>query len=74
MTNELEVIWKEGVRVKVKVGGKALPVTSHAGPYGCKPSRLSHFLDNWLTDGSEVVNLTRRPPFTSMKIPSTHFC
>jgi hypothetical protein len=34
----------------------------------CKPwnllSRLPHFLDNRLTHGGEVVNLTRRPPFT----------
>jgi hypothetical protein len=27
-------------------------------------SRLSHFLDSQLTDGGEVVSLTRRPPFT----------
>jgi hypothetical protein len=27
-------------------------------------SRLSHFLDNRLTDGGEVVSLTRLPPFT----------
>jgi hypothetical protein len=27
-------------------------------------SRLPHFLDNWLTDGDEVVSLTRRPSFT----------
>jgi hypothetical protein len=32
--------------------------------------RFSHFLDNWLTDGSEVVSLTRRPPFTPRKITS----
>jgi hypothetical protein len=25
---------------------------------------LPHFLDNRLTDGGEVVNLTRRSPFT----------
>jgi hypothetical protein len=25
-------------------------------------------------DGGEVVSLTRRPPFTSRKIPGTHFC
>jgi hypothetical protein len=23
-----------------------------------------HFLDNWLTDGGEVVRLPLRPPFT----------
>jgi hypothetical protein len=27
-------------------------------------SRLPQFLDNRLTDGGEVVSLTRRPPFT----------
>jgi hypothetical protein len=37
-------------------------------------SRLSHFLDDRLTDGGEVVSLTRWPIFTSRKIPGTHFC
>jgi hypothetical protein len=27
-------------------------------------SRLPHFLENRLTDSSEVVSLTHRPPFT----------
>jgi hypothetical protein len=37
--------------------------------------RFPHFLDNWLTDGGEVVSLTRWPPFTHpRKIPDTHFC
>jgi hypothetical protein len=31
-------------------------------------------LDNWLTDGGDVVSLTRRPPFIPRKIPGTHFC
>jgi hypothetical protein len=26
--------------------------------------RMPHFLDNWLSDGGEVVSLTSRPPFT----------
>jgi hypothetical protein len=30
-------------------------------------------LDNRLTDGGEVVSLTRRPPLTSRNIPGTHF-
>jgi hypothetical protein len=34
------------------------------GPQGCETSRLPHFLDNGLTDGGKVVNLTRWPPFT----------
>jgi hypothetical protein len=33
-------------------------------------SRLPYFLDNRLTDGGEVVSLTRRPPG---KIPGTDF-
>jgi hypothetical protein len=56
---------------KVKL---SLAVTGHEGPEGCEPSRIPHFLDNWLTDGSEVVSLMRRPPFTPRKIPGTHFC
>jgi hypothetical protein len=44
--------------------GKAIPVTGSGGPYGCETSRLPHLLDNRLTDVSEVVSLTRRPPFT----------
>jgi hypothetical protein len=31
------------------------------GPLHCKTSRFANFLDNWLTDGDEVVSLTRRP-------------
>jgi hypothetical protein len=29
--------------------------------------RLSYFLDNWLTDGGEVVSLTCYPPLTSQE-------
>jgi hypothetical protein len=54
--------------------GKAIPVTGRGGPYGCETSRLPHFLDNRLTDGGEVVSLTRRSPFIPRKIPGTHFC
>jgi hypothetical protein len=35
--------------------------------------RGSHILHSWLIDGGEIVSLTRRPPFTSRKIPGTHF-
>jgi hypothetical protein len=37
-------------------------------------SRLQNFLDSRLTDGCDVVSLTRRPHFTSRKIPGIHFC
>jgi hypothetical protein len=36
--------------------------------------RLPHFVDNQLTDGAEVVNLTGLWPFIPRKIPGTHFC
>jgi hypothetical protein len=39
--------------------GKAIPVTGREGPQNCYTSRLPHFLDNRLTDGGEVVSLTR---------------
>jgi hypothetical protein len=55
-----------------KKKGKAIPVTGRGGPYGCETSRLPHFLDSHLTDGAEVVSLTRRPSFTPRKIPGTH--
>jgi hypothetical protein len=35
---------------------------------------LPHSLDNRLTDGCKVLNLTQRPRFTSRKIPDSHFC
>jgi hypothetical protein len=50
-----------------------MPVTGHEGPEGCETSRLPHFVDNRLTEGGEVVSLTRWPPFTPRKIPGTHF-
>jgi hypothetical protein len=39
----------------------AIPVTGSGGPQGCETSRLPYFLDNRLTDGGEVVSLTRWP-------------
>jgi hypothetical protein len=44
--------------------GKGIPITGHEDPWGCETSRLPHFLDNWLIDGSEVVILTHWPPIT----------
>jgi hypothetical protein len=36
-------------------------------------SRLPHFLDNWITDGGEVVSLDRRPHFNPRKCSGTYF-
>jgi hypothetical protein len=33
---------------------KAIPVTGRGGLYGCATSRLTHFVDNRLTDGGDV--------------------
>jgi hypothetical protein len=49
--------------------GKAIPVTGRGGPWGCETSRFPYFLDNRLTDGGEVVSLSRRPPFTPQEGP-----
>jgi hypothetical protein len=57
-----------------EVNGKAIHITSRAGPWGCETSRVPHFLGSRLTDGGEVVSLTRRPPFTPRNIPRSHFC
>jgi hypothetical protein len=54
--------------------GKAIPITGRRGPEGCETSRLSHFLDSRLTDGGEIVILTRWTLFTPRKIPGIHFC
>jgi hypothetical protein len=48
----------------VRSAVKAISVTGRGGPYGSETSNLPHFLDNRLTDGGEVVSLTRRSPFT----------
>jgi hypothetical protein len=64
------VVQLEGLDKK----GKVIPVTSHGQPQGCETLRLPHILDNWRTDGSEVVSLSHWPPYTPRSIPGTHFC
>jgi hypothetical protein len=48
------------ITIIMKRKGKAIPVKGREGPWGFETSRLlPHFLDNRLTDGGEVVSLTR---------------
>jgi hypothetical protein len=49
-----------------------MTVTGRGGSYVCETSRFQHYLDKRLTNGDEVVSLTRRPPFTPINIPDTH--
>jgi hypothetical protein len=58
----------------IKVEGNAIPVTGRGGSEGSETSRLTHFLYNRLTDGAEIVILTRRPHLTLKKISGTRFC
>jgi hypothetical protein len=58
----------------IKKKSKTIPVRDRGSPWGCETSRLQHFLDNLLTNGGEVVSLTRLAPFTPKMIPGTHFC
>jgi hypothetical protein len=44
---------------------KAIPVTGREVPEDCETSRLPHLPDSSLTNGSEVVSLTRRTLLTT---------
>jgi hypothetical protein len=48
---------------------KPIPVTGRGGTQGYGTSKVPHFLNSRLKDGSEVVSLTRRQPFAPRKIP-----
>jgi hypothetical protein len=60
-------------RFQVKKKANDIPTTLRGGPKICETSRLSHFVDNLLTNVSKLVSFTRRP-FNSRKIPGSHFC
>jgi hypothetical protein len=47
--------------------GKTIPVADREGLYDCEKSRISHFLNSWLTDGEEVIIITRRQRFTAQE-------
>jgi hypothetical protein len=50
-----------------KKKSKAIPVTGHGDLQGCEMLRISHYLDNRLTDGGKVVSPTHGPHFTPQK-------
>jgi hypothetical protein len=54
--------------IEEQAKSKAIPVRSHEGPYGCVTLRFPHFLENRLTDGGDVVSLSRRPRFTPLLV------
>jgi hypothetical protein len=61
------VCWIQTLCIKdddIYIKGKAIPVTGYGGPLGCETLRVPHCLNNRLTDGGKVVNLTPRPTFT----------
>jgi hypothetical protein len=64
----------EYLRVRIANKKTAIRVTGRGCPCGCETSSLPHFLENRLTDGGELLSLTRRPPFTPRKTRYTHFC
>jgi hypothetical protein len=64
--------FEENLRILEKY--EVMTAIGRGGPYGCEKSRFPHFLDNWITDGGEVVSLTFRPPFTLRQISGPHLC
>jgi hypothetical protein len=51
------------------IKGETISVTGRGGPQVWETPRIPRFLDSRLTDGCQVVYLTRRPLFT----PQKHF-
>jgi hypothetical protein len=43
-------------------------------PVGLRDVEVPTFSDTRLIDGGKVISPTRRPLFTTRKIPGTHFC
>jgi hypothetical protein len=41
--------------------------------HGIETLRPERFVDNRLTDGVDVINLTRQSPFTPRKIPGVYY-
>jgi hypothetical protein len=71
--NALILSWRYRQHVLPRAGTSGIPVKGHGGPQGCETLSCHHFLDNQLTDGGEVVSLTRWPPFIPTKIHGTYF-
>jgi hypothetical protein len=53
---------------------KAVPVTGLGGLYGYEIVKIPHCLENRLVNGSYVVSLKRRLPFTPEITSVTYFC
>jgi hypothetical protein len=55
-----------------------MSVTGRGGVHGCEMLRMSHFLNNRLTHGGNIVSPTQRPRSTPLKhyfsAFGAHFC
>jgi hypothetical protein len=55
------------------IKSKIITVIGSESPVCSETSRLPHILDNWFTEGDEVLSLTHRPNFTPSKFLGPNF-
>jgi hypothetical protein len=59
-------------------GKQAIPVPGCGGLYGCETIMIPHCLDNWFTDGGEIVSLCTGlaplPRNIFISVSGIHFC
>jgi hypothetical protein len=63
------ILYRDNIRrpASHNSNSKAISVTGRGGLQSCEMSRISHFLDSWLTYDGEVVSLIHRLRFTPQK-------
>jgi hypothetical protein len=63
---------KSSLTLRKKV--QTLFAVGQGGPQDSETSRASHFVYIWLTDGDDVVSVTRRLRLHPERFSGTHFC